>query len=80
MHYVYILTSVAYPERYYIGLTDNIKERLVKHNNGDSAYTKKYAPWKINTYIALENRMKASELEKYLKSGSGFSFLKKRLI
>jgi putative endonuclease len=80
MHIVYILISKKYPARYYIGITQDLDKRLKEHNSGDSMYTKKYAPWQIETFITLRNRRKAQELETYLKSGSGFAFLKKRLI
>jgi putative endonuclease len=80
MHIVYILISKKYPARYYIGITQDLDKRLKEHNSGDSMYTKKYAPWQIETFIALRNRRKAQELETYLKFGSGFAFLKKRLI
>ena len=66
MHYVYILISVQYPERCYIGVTVDIENRLEKHNKGDSVYTKKYAPWKIRSYVAFENRKRAEDFEKYL--------------
>jgi putative endonuclease len=80
MHIVYILISKKYPARYYIGITQDLDKRLKEHNSGDFMYTKKYAPWQIETFIALRNRRKAQELETYLKFGSGFAFLKKRLI
>ena len=80
MHYVYILISECYPKRYYIGLTKDVERRLLEHNKGDSVYTNKYAPWKLRTYIAFENIKRAEEFERYLKSGSGFSFLKERLL
>ncbi len=66
--------------RYYIGSSSNIDERLKAHNSGGSAYTKKFTPWQIETYITFKNKIKAEEFERYLKSGSGFAFLKKRLI
>ena len=80
MYYVYVLISDRYPDRCYVGVTADIKSRLAKHNDGDSSYTKKYAPWKIRSYVAFENRRRAEEFERYLKTGSGFAFLKKRLI
>ena len=80
MHIVYILTSREYPERYYIGMTDNLDRRLKEHNAGDTVYSKRYAPWQLETCITFRNKRRAEELEKYLKSGSGFSFLKRRLL
>lgn len=80
MHIVYVLTSRKYPERYYIGMTDNLDRRLKEHDAGDTVYSKRYAPWQLETYITFRNKRRAGELEKYLKSGSGFSFLKRRLL
>ncbi|MBU1083792.1 MAG: GIY-YIG nuclease family protein [Candidatus Omnitrophota bacterium] len=79
-YYVYVLTSKKFPERCYVGITKNLKERIKDHNSGESSYSKKYGPWELRTSISFKNRNKAEEFEKYLKSGSGFSFLKKRLI
>ena len=44
MHYVYILVSLNYPTRYYIGRTENLEIRLQQHNRGESGYSKRYAP------------------------------------
>ena len=80
MYIVYILTSKKYPSRYYIGITQDLDKRLKEHNSEKSIYAKRYAPWQTETYITFKNRHLAEEFEKYLKSGSGFAFLKKRLI
>ncbi|MDD5633705.1 MAG: GIY-YIG nuclease family protein, partial [Candidatus Omnitrophica bacterium] len=61
-------------------LTSNVERRIIEHNKGDSLYTKKYMPWKLGTYVAFNDKLKAADFEKYLKSGSGFAFLKHRLI
>lgn len=80
MNIVYILTSKKYPNRYYIGLTQDLERRIKEHNRGDSLYTKRYMPWELDTYIVFKRKSRAEEFEKYLKSGSGFSFLKRRLL
>jgi predicted GIY-YIG superfamily endonuclease len=77
--YVYILHSEAGPDRYYVGLTDNLHGRLRKHNNGGVPHTAKYRPWKIKTAIAFADKNRAAEFERYLKSASGRAFAKKRL-
>jgi predicted GIY-YIG superfamily endonuclease len=79
MKYVYILQSIAFPERFYVGLTKNLKGRLAEHNLGKSIHSNKYAPWKLKTYIAFSDEQKAFEFERYLKTGSGRSFTIKRL-
>jgi putative endonuclease len=76
--YVYILRSVEYPERYYIGIAGDLRARLKKHNAGEVSHTSKYAPWTIKTYIAFSDDTQAFAFEKYLKSASGRAFAKKR--
>lgn len=80
MYIVYVLVSKQYPDRIYIGLTENISQRVIEHNSGKSSYSKKYGPWELRTYIIFDKRKNAVDFEKYLKSGSGFAFLKKHLI
>ena len=78
---VYILISTKDPNRYYIGISQNLNRRLKKHNSGEcNSYSKKYAPWKVETYITFKNKLLAQKFESYLKHGSGHAFLKKRLI
>jgi putative endonuclease len=78
MFYVYLLKSINYPDQKYIGHTDNLKERLETHNSGGSIYTKPYRPWVVATYMAFQQEKTAIEFEKYLKSGAGRAFAKKR--
>lgn len=80
MYIVYILTSKKYPARYYIGTTQNLDKRLNEHNNEESIYSRRYAPWQLESYITFKKKDLAEEFERYLKSGSGFAFLKKRFI
>jgi predicted GIY-YIG superfamily endonuclease len=80
MHIVYILTSIAYPERCYIGYTTNLKNRLEEHNSEQSVYSKKYAPWHLETYVTFDDELTARRFERYLKEGSGQAFLKKHLL
>jgi len=79
MHYVYLLESVGADGRRYVGLTRNLKQRLVDHNAGESPHTSKYMPWKLVTYVAFSNGRRAELFERYLKSGSGHAFARKRL-
>jgi putative endonuclease len=77
MHYVYLLQSEAFPERYYCGLSDDLKARLKHHNSGQSIHTAKFRPWKLSTYLAFSDRKKAVAFELYLKTGSGRAFAAK---
>ena len=79
MRYVYILQSAAAPERFYVGLTGDLRDRLQRHNRGEVTHTAKYAPWEIKTYVAFADEAQAVAFERYLKSASGRAFAKKRL-
>jgi predicted GIY-YIG superfamily endonuclease len=78
MYYVYLIKSESYPDQRYIGFTKNLKQRLKTHNSGNSSHTAKYLPWKLVTYHAFSDKLKAQEFERYLKSGSGQAFANKR--
>jgi predicted GIY-YIG superfamily endonuclease len=76
---VYILQSQKIPNHFYIGKTDDLKKRLIRHNAGEIPSTADFRPWRIKTAIALTDRPQAAKFERYLKTGSGRAFAKKRL-
>ena len=78
-YYVYLIRSTAFPERKYVGFTEDIETRIKDHNRGKSVHTAKYRPWQIVSYHAFTDKKQAKEFEKYLKSGSGRAFAAKRL-
>jgi putative endonuclease len=78
-HYVYILQTLNIRGRFYIGCTEDLKQRLAKHNNGEVPHTAKYRPWTIKTAIAFTDKERAIAFERYLKSPSGRAFAKNRL-
>ena len=78
---VYILKSTKQSGKLYIGLARDLHKRLEEHNSIDNkGYSKRYAPWGLETYVVFKNRMPAEKFEKYLKIGPGQAFLKKRLV
>ena len=77
--YVYILQSQLDQGHFYVGLTDDLRARLRRHNAGEVAHTSKFRPWRIKTAVAFTDRQRASEFERYLKTASGRAFAKKRL-
>ena len=79
MYYVYILQSTSDPTRFYVGITDDLRARLRKHNAGEVSHTSKFGPWSIRTYVALSDKARGVAFERYLKSHSGRAFAKKRL-
>ena len=74
MHYVYILQCV---DGFYVGCTDNLKERMKRHRSGHVQSTKHRQPVMLKNYFAFDDKYKAFEFEKYLKSASGRAFTKK---
>jgi len=76
--YVYILETDD-SDPFYVGVTDDLRARLAKHNAGEVPHTSKYRPWRLRTYTAFDDERRAIEFERYLKSGSGRAFAKKRL-
>ena len=77
-HYVYILKCSD--NSYYVGSSDNLKNRVAYHNKGSVDSTAIRRPVKIVWYCCFESKIKALQFEKYLKKGSGFAFSRKRLI
>jgi len=78
MKYVYLIESLATPKQRYIGMTENLEARLRTHNAGGSPHTSKYRPWKVVMSLCFEDDQRAAQFERYLKSGSGHAFAKKR--
>jgi putative endonuclease len=77
--YVYILQSQVELEHFYVGLTDDLKDRLRRHNAGEVPHTAKFRPWRVKTTAAFTDRDRAAAFERYLKTASGRAFAKKRL-
>jgi putative endonuclease len=76
MYWVYILESQLNAS-YYIGYTQNLDDRLSRHNSGYEKYTKKYIHWKMIYSTSFSNRGEAMKLEKKLKSFKNRDYLEK---
>jgi predicted GIY-YIG superfamily endonuclease len=79
MYYVYLLESVSTPTRHSVGFSADLRQRLLDHNDGKLPTTASYRPWRVKSYLAFSSKKQALAFEKYLKSGSGHAFAKKRL-
>jgi len=75
MFYTYILLCLD--RRTYIGSTNDLKDRVNRHNFGYVSATKNRLPVKLVAYFAFTNEGTARGFEKYLKSGSGRAFIKR---
>jgi putative endonuclease len=79
MHYVYRLRSERFLNQEYTGSTNDLKNRLRQHNLGQNPSTAPYCPWRLRFYAAFESPVTARDFERYLKTGSGKAFARKRL-
>jgi len=77
MKYVYILQTQD-GLHFYVGITDDLNERVLAHNAGKVTHTAKYGPWVLRTLIAFSDEKRAFAFERYLKSASGRAFATKR--
>ena len=77
MYYIY---SLKCKNGFYTGCTNNLINRLIRHKNGKVSATANRLPVKLEFYFVINNKYKAFEFEKYLKTGSGRAFIKKHLI
>ncbi len=75
---VYILKCAN--NQFYTGYTTNIANRLKAHKNGEVHFTKSKLPFELIHLSQFENKQKAYDFERYLKSGSGIAFRNKRLV
>ncbi len=71
-----MLKSIEH-QHFYVGMTENLEERLKVHNSGGVPHTSKFAPWEIETAIAFRSKDRAVVFERYLKTHSGRAFAKK---
>ncbi len=65
---------------HYTGYTSDLDDRIKRHGKGEIIYTSSRLPVQLVTYITFSDKYKALAFEKYLKSGSGKAFSKKRFI
>ena len=51
----------------YVGWTNNLKKRLLKHNSGKGAKSTRGKKWKIIYYEMFKSKKKAMQREYYVK-------------
>lgn len=79
MFYTYVLKSKK-NGRIYIGSTDNLKRRLLEHNQGRGGkYTSNNKPFEIIYYESYLTYDLAKKSEKFFKTGYGRDVLKDKL-
>jgi putative endonuclease len=79
MHYVYCLRSTKHPKFRYVGYSADLKQRLLNQNQGCNPSTVHFIPLHIEGYDAFREKSQALAFERYMKTGSGHAFAKRRL-
>jgi putative endonuclease len=74
MYTVYILFSKS-SLKYYTGQTDNLEDRLLRHNSGQSISTKSGKPWEVVYKKQLPTRSEAMILEQKIKKRGAKRYL-----
>lgn len=77
-HHVYILKCSD--GHYYVGCTNDLDDRFIRHSKGMVHYTKDKLPVNCVAAFGFQDKYKAFNFEKYLKSGSGRAFMKRHLV
>jgi len=73
-YYVYILLS-HHNGKYYIGSTRNLEDRIKRHNEGRSKYTKYGIPWELLYSEKYLDRSDAIKREKQIKRQKSKKFI-----
>ena len=79
MHYIYVLKSLK-NNKQYVGLTSKEPfKRLEEHHRGTALWSRRNGPFQLIYQEQYDSKAFAQKREKFLKSGHGREFLKKKL-
>ena len=79
MHYVYVLQSTTARDRFYLGSSGDLKQRLRSHNQGENQATRG-SQWKLVYYEAYTTLAAARKREYRLKhNGKARASLMRRI-
>ena len=76
MYSTYVIKSLT-NDKYYIGQTNNLEDRIKRHNANRNKYTKGKGPWKLIYSKGFSTRSEAVKLEMKLKSLKNKEYLQK---
>ena len=79
MYYVYVLKSLKNSKNYTGFTSKRPLERLGEHNKGVNAFTRYNGPFELIYSEEYNDKDFARKRERFLKTGHGRSFLKKKL-
>ena len=74
MHFTYTLIS-CHHKFIYVGMTNNLADRIRRHNAGYEKATKPYRPFILLYFEVVDNQLQARKREVFLKNRSGKLFL-----
>ena len=74
MFVTYILYSKSL-KKFYTGHTEDLDNRLNRHNAGKVRSTRKGMPWKLVTFFKFDLRSEAATLELKVKKRGAFRYL-----
>ncbi len=78
MYYVYVLLSHK-DKKFYTGFTNDLKKRLVEHNEGITKSTRYRKPLELVYFEGCKNRKDAMHRENYLKTTYGKRYIRNRI-
>ncbi|MBC6439461.1 MAG: GIY-YIG nuclease family protein [Rhodospirillales bacterium] len=78
MWYVYFLRLNN--DQIYVGATDDLRQRMVRHENEEGPSTACCLPCTLAPYVVVESRERAFALGRDFKSGSGRDRAKKQFL
>lgn len=67
MHFTYILFSKS-KNKFYIGVTANLNERIRKHNSNHKGFTGGSGDWELHYHESFDLKTDALKREKTIKS------------
>jgi putative endonuclease len=74
MYFVYIIYSPQL-DQFYIGQTQNLEDRLFRHNNSGSKSTKKAKDWELKYTESFLTRSEAVQRETQIKKMKSRSYI-----
>ena len=74
MYFVYILYSATL-DKYYIGSSYNVQQRLDRHNRGHSNFTKSGIPWIVVYTEEFPDRKSAYGREMFIKGKKSKTYI-----
>lgn len=67
MIYVYIIYSKQI-DSYYCGVTQQVENRLIEHNKGETKSILKGIPWNLVGFLSFNTRKEAMQMERSIKN------------